>query len=1625
MKKLKLLFTALLLLCCVGTAKAEEVTINGIKYDVITDTKQATVISGGNYSGNIVIPNEITYNNVTCSVASIGDYAFRYCSGLTSVTIPNSVTSIGNWAFYGCSGLTSVTIPNSVTSIGTGAFNGCSGLTSITIPNSVTSIGIEAFCRCGNLKSVKISSSIKKIEKGTFSRTGLTSVIIPEGVTSLGIWAFDNSPELATVELPSTLTSIEDFVFENCPKLTNITIPNSLTNIGNDVFKGCLGLKTVINFSNLTFSEGTNDNGYVAYYADKVINAPNGSIEGDFIWYETDSNNVLACYLGDATELTLPTDYKGESYVVGKNAFYGNKTITSITIPNNVISIGDYAFYGCDELKRITNFSNLKFSEGSISNGYVAYYADKVINAPNGSIEGDFIWYETDSNNVLACYLGDATELTLPDNYNGKSYEIGENAFYRNKTIKSIIIPNSVTSIGVHAFQYCENLKSVTIPNSVTSIGEGAFGYTGITSITIPNSVKTIGVWAFEDCYNLTNIAIPNSVTSIGECTFIRCYALTSIMIPNSVTSIGKKVFENCSSLESIVVDPNNAKYDSRNNCNAIIETESNTLIAGCKKSVIPNSVTSIGDYAFFYCSGLTSITIPNSVTSIGIDAFYGCENLKSVTIPNSVTSIGDYAFYYCTGLKTVINFSNLAFTKGLGNYGYVSYYADTIYNIPGGSRIDDFIFVKQNNVNTLLYYLGNEQNLNLPVNYEGESYIIGAYTFKNNTTITSIVIPNGVTCIGDYAFEGCSGLTSITIPNSVTSIGIDAFYGCYGLKSVINFSNLTFCEGLEGYGYIAYYTDKVVNAPNGSIEGDFIWYKTDNNNVLACYLGDATELTLPDNYNGKSYEIGENAFFRNKTITSITIPDCVASIGDYAFYECISLTSVTIGNSVTSIGDEAFYGCSGLTSITIPNSITSIGDYAFYDCTGLETVINFSNLAFTKGLGNYGYVAYYADKVVNAPNGTIIGDYVFSTLDGKHTLSEYLGNANEIILPENCKGEKYVIGNNVFTNNKTITSITIPNSVINIGSQAFYMCSGLKTVINHSNLTFSKGSSSNGYIAYYVNKVYNAPDGSIEGDYIFGKPNGLNTLLYYLGNEQRLNLPVNYEGESYIIGAYTFKNNTTITSIVIPNNVTSIGDEAFYNCEGLTSITIPNSVTSIGYRAFYGCSGLTSITIPNSVTSIGIKAFNGCSGLESIVVDKGNTTYDSRDNCNSLIETRNNRLIVGCKKSVIPNNVTSIGDGAFYGCSGLTSITIPNSVTSIGIEAFYGCSGLTSITIPNSVTSIGYQAFAYCSGLTSVTIGDGVTSFGNEIFYKCSSLKSIVVEKGNTKYDSRDNCNAIIETESNTLIVGCKKSVIPNSVTNIRSRAFYDCSGLTNITIPNSVTSIGLEAFCRCGNLKSVKISSSITKIEQGVFSRTGLTSVIIPEGVTSLSLWAFDNSPELATIELPSTLTSIGDFVFENCPELTNITIPDCVTSIGISAFANCKNLTDVYCLATNVPSTNSDAFKGSYPEHMTLHVPAEAINSYKKTAPWSRFGNIVEIANTDIINIPAKAVFVTSNNGTINISCSLEGENVAVYSSNAMFIGSTTIENGCASIQSGLSKGNIAIVKIGEKSIKVIID
>ena len=403
----------------------------------------------------------------------------------------------------------------------------------------------------------------------------------------------------------------------------------------------------------------------------------------------------------------------------------------------------------------------------------------------------------------------------------------------------------------------------------------------------------------------------------------------------------------------------------------------------------------------------------------------------------------------------------------------------------------------------------------------------------------------------------------------------------------------------------------------------------------------------------------------------------------------------------------------------------------------------------------------------------------------------------------------------------------------------------------------------------------------------------------------------ITFDEDLTSIGSYAFYYQETLTSIILPDSVTSIGDQAFRRCSGLTSFEIPNSVNSIGSYVFSGCPGLTHMVIPKSLTVIGNLPFEDCSGLTSIVVESGNSVFDSRDNCNAIIKTDSNELIIGCNSSFIPDSVTSIGAGAFSSCSGLTSINIPDSVISIGDGAFQRCSGLTSFEIPYSVISIGSYVFSGCSGLTS-----------------------IIVESGNSVYDSRDNCNAIIKTDSNELIIGCNSSFIPDSVTSIGAGAFSSCSGLISISIPDSVISIGDSAFSYCG-FTSIIIPDSVTSIGRSAFSGcSSLTSIVLSNSITSIEDSMFFSSG-LTSIVIPDSVTSIGARAFSWCWGLTSVVIPNSVASIGTEAFSVCNALESVTVLATTPPSLGDRVF--GWGANMCFYVPAESIVLYRSKEGW----------------------------------------------------------------------------------------
>ena len=553
---------------------------------------------------------------------------------------------------------------------------------------------------------------------------------------------------------------------------------------------------------------------------------------------------------------------------------------------------------------------------------------------------------------------------------------------------------------------------------------------------------------------------------------------------------------------------------------------------------------------------------------------------------------------------------------------------------------------------------------------------------------------------------------------------------------------------------------------------------------------------------------------------------------------------------TVTSIGAQAFMNCQSLTAVTIPNSVIAIGGSAF------------SSSALYKDVNNWDNECLYIDNCLIAAKNTLSGTYVI-------------------------KEGTRVIAGSAFGTCASLTAVDIPNSVVGIGSGAFRNCSALTSVVIPSGVT------------------------SIE-DYTFNEctslssitlPNTITSIgdfaLYNCSTLVAFDMPTHVKS----IGKAAFMDCRNLTSaITIPEGVTCIADSAFYFCTHIPSITLPQTITQIGNYAFTNCPLLTSITIPKNVTKIGSFAFNSCYPT-TIVVENGNTHYDSRDNCNAIIETANNKLIKGCCNTTIPNTVTQIEGYAFVDQACPSSITIPKSVVNIGLFSFYDC----------------------------------------------YALSSIVVENGNPIYDSRDNCNAIIETASNNLFKGCINTTIPNTITSIGDYAFYNVFSSDNpasIVIPNSVKSIGNAAFRYC----------------------TKLVSVALPEGLTSIGHYAFYGCYDLANINFPNSMTDIGDYAFYRCFPLKSVVIPDNVTSVGNCAFYSCSDL-EFLTIGSGVQTFGWNAFENTYSlktvickivevpyvqfyfsgtvfADATLYVPAESIEAYKADYTWGQFGTILPL-------------------------------------------------------------------------------
>ena len=624
--------------------------------------------------------------------------------------------------------------------------------------------------------------------------------------------------------------------------------------------------------------------------------------------------------------------------------------------------------------------------------------------------------------------------------------------------------------------------------------------------------------------------------------------------------------------------------------------------VSAVKSVVIPEGVTYLGYRAFASCSNLSSVTVPETVTKVGERAFEYCSSLLEISIPASTKEIGEYCFFYCTSLKSAT----------LGD---------------GLLAIEESLFNRCASLESVTFGDGIKS--------------IGYMAFADCVSLRAAVMPKGVSTLEEAAFFDCSSLTELKLGEEITVIGPSAFYGCESLAS----------------------------------------------------------LELPDSL----LEIGESAFSGCSSFPTLRIPDSVTTIGKNAFYCCSGIKDITLGSKLATIGEYAFYLCFNITSIEIPSSVTLIETGAFSSCKKLVEVINKSTLNINKGESDNGEVAYNAKLVHKGPSEIErVDDYLFVTADGVNYLVAYYGEDVVLTLPESYKGGSYEINANAFYSSQDIISVEIPAAVTKIGTYAFSICYRLAEIVNNSAIDIKIGSYNSSAVADYAKTVHTGKSLVKKADgFYFITEDGVNYLLTWERGVSELVLPESFDGENYAINAYAFHSRDELVSVVIPDSVTEIGEEAFNWCDNLVSVTLGGGVELLGLYSFSG-----SLAIEYNVYLGGCYLGNESNPYFAFIMmqDEDNAT-----------------------EAKIHPDTKVICDGAFSFVNTLQSVELPMGIKRIGDETFYYCKALETLVIPSGVSVIGENAFA-SSGLKTIVIPSGVSVIGEEAFAKSGLIKRSIV---------------------------------------------------------------------------------------------------------------------------------------------------------------------------------------------------------------------------------------------------------------------------------------------------------
>ncbi len=1116
-----------------------------------------------NLSGNktIIRANAFSYDTslksvtISSGVNRLCDYAFYKCTALTTVELGEGLETMEGSVFRYCSSLEKVSFPESLVNIYGNTFDSCSKLDNVKIPNNLTYIDGYVFSNCSSLKNVSIGSSCKSVSTTAFLNsysidkitvaednknfTSVDGVLYNNDKTTLVLYPKNRAGEFV---VPDTVTSIADYAFDNAPKLTKVTIGENVKSVGTGAFRNCNSLETVI------FKDSDT--------VQKTI--------GDYAF-----NNCPAL-----TEVDFGNAVKS----IGNYAFMVDKLLESIEFPDSLESIGYCAFScyrgGTYSTYVASNLKSVKFGSGLKTIGNYAFYGNRSLETVQFSGKNLTSIGEDAFRDCMAL-----TKLNLT----GNDAVICARAFCNNDALKEVTL-SGVKTIGYNAFGGDDALKSADLGEDLISIDSYAFqSCSNLETVTLPESLTTINNDAFRDCSKLASIEIPNKVTKLNDNTFANCTSLKNVSIGSGCASISSTAFLNSNAIEKITVAGDNANYSSVDG--ALLNKEKTSIVLYPKSKsgefVIPDTVTSIADYAFDNAPKLTKVTIGENVKSVGTGAFRNCNSLETVIFKDSDTvqkTIGDYAFNNCPAL-TEVDFGNAV--KSIGNYAFM--------------------------VDKLL------ESIEFPDSLESIGYCAfscyrgGTYSTYVASNLKSVKFGSGLKTIGNYAFYGNRSLETVQFSGkNLTSIGEDAFRDCMALTKL----NLTgndavicaraFCNndalkevtlsGVKTIGYNAFGGDDALKSAD---------------------LGEG--LISIDSY----------AFQSCSNLETVSLPESLTTINSYAFQSCSKLTSIDIPNKVTKIDDNTFSNCPSLKNVSIGSGCTSISTVAFINAYSIDEItVAENNKNFTAVDG----VLYNKDKttLVLYPKNrsgefavpdtvTTIADYAFDNAPkltkvtiGENVKSVGTGafrncNSLETVIFKDSDTVQKTIGDYAFNNCPALTEVDFGNAVKSIGNYAFMVDKLLESI------EFPDSLESIGYCAFscYRGGTYSTYVASNLKSVKFGS--GLKTIGNYAFYGNRSLETVQFSGENLTsIGEDAFRDCIALSELNITGNGLVIDSNAFYCNYALKSVTLGTGVKTINDYAFRECTSLETVNIGNDVETIGYRAFYYDNNIKQLVLGKG-----------------------------------------------------------------------------------------------------------------------------------------------------------------------------------------------------------------------------------------------------------------------------------------------------------------------------------------------------------------------------------------------------------------------------------